>query len=304
MYMEFRVLKYFLAVAKRASISRAAEDMNISQPALSRQLMDLEAELGVKLLTRGKRSTTLTEAGYLLKKRAEEITDLVDKTVDELSHARDGISGNIRIGCGETAGMRAVAHAIHSIQTEYPFVHCHLFSTDDSGVRERLDKGVLDFGVLVQPEAPKDYPYIELEHQDTWGVLMRKDSPLSGLDAVCAEDLYGLPLIVSQQAFANKELSQWFGKDEKELNIVATYTLIYNASLMAEEGVGYVLSLDGLLHLPPDGALTFRPLSPKSICRIFFIWKRNQIFSRAASLLMEKLQQGRHQAPPIDELPQ
>lgn len=287
--MEFRVLNYFLAVARQSNISRAAEEMNISQPALSRQLMDLEEELGVKLLVRSRRRTTLTEAGYLLKKRAEEITELVDKTVEEISHARDGVSGSIRIGCGETAGMRAVARAVREIRQEYPYVHCHLFSMDDSGVRERLDKGVLDFGVLVQPEAPKNYPSIELNHEDTWGVLMRKDSPLSRLSAIHAEDLYGLPLIVSQQAFANKELEDWFGRKEKELNIVATYTLIYNASLLAEEGVGYVLCLDQLLHLPQAGLLTFRPLSPKNICRIFFIWKRQQVFSQAASLLMEKM---------------
>ena len=290
--MEFRVLKYFLAVAKRASISRAAEEMNISQPALSRQLMDLEAELGVKLLVRSKRSTTLTEAGYLLKKRAEEISVLMNKTVEELSCARDGISGNIRIGCGETGGMRAVARAIHEIRQEYPFVHCHLFSTDDSGVKERLDKGMLDFGVLVQPEAPKSYQYIEIEHEDTWGVLMRKDCPLAALKCIRAEDLQGLPLIFSQQALANKDLEGWFGKTAEDLNIIATYTLIYNASLLAEEGVGYVLCLDRLLHLPPEGLLTFRPLSPPNICRIFFIWKQNQLFSRAASLLMEKLQKG------------
>lgn len=297
-HLEFRILKYFLAVARRGTISRAAKDMNISQPALSRQLMDLEEELGVKLLVRSKRSTTLTEAGYLLKKRAEEITELMDKTTEELSNTRDGISGNIRIGCGETAGMRAVAHAIHEIREEYPFVHCHLFSMDDSGVKEQLDKGVLDFGVLVQPEAPKSYRYIELEHKDTWGVLMRKDSPLSDLDRICAEDLYGLPLIVSQQALANKELEGWFGKASEELNIIATYTLIYNASLLAEEGVGYVLCLDRLLHLPQEGLLTFRPLSPPNICQIFFIWKRSQLFSRAASLLMEKLQKSNN--PPAE----
>ena len=289
--MEFRVLKYFLAAARAGSISRAAEEMNISQPALSRQLMDLEEELGVKLLVRGRRAS-LTEAGYLLKKRAEEITALAEKTAEELSSARDGVSGSIRIGCGETAGMRSVIRAVSDIRREYPFVRCHLFSMDDSGVKEGLEKGLLDFGLLVQPDPPKNYRYIELDHEDTWGVLMRKDSPLSVLDSVRAEDLYGLPLIVSRQAFSNKELEEWFGRDEKELDIVATYTLIYNASLMAEEGLGYVLCLDRLLCLPPEGPLTFRPLSPQNICRIFFIWKRHQIFSRAASLLAEKLRKG------------
>ncbi len=296
--MEFRVLKYFLATARTENITAAAKEMNISQPALSRQLMDLENELGVTLLIRSKRSTTLTEAGYLLKRRAEEITELMEKTVSEVSNARSGVSGSIRIGCGETAGMRAVARAVHEIRQDYPYIRCHLYSTDDSGVKERLDKGMLDFGLLVQPEPPKNYPYLEIDHEDTWGVLMRKDSPLSGLDRISAEDLYGLPLIVSRQAFANKELEDWFSRDIREFDIVATYTLIYNAALMAEEGVGYVLCLDRLLTLPPDGALTFRPLSPQNTSRIFFIWKRHQIFSRAASLLIEKLRHDRNAVKP------
>lgn len=285
--MEFRVLKYFLTVARLENISRAAEMLNISQPALSRQLMDLEDELGVKLFFRGKRRTTLTEAGYLLKKRAEELSSLMEKTVDEISNSREGVSGNIRIGCGETAGMKIIARAIRELTAEFPLVHCHLYSTDFSGVKEKLDKGTLDFGVLIQPDPPKNYPYIEIAHEDVWGVLMRKDSPLANLDKIFAEDLNGLPLIISQQALGKGELESWFGNCE--LNVVATYTLIYNASLMAEEGIGYVLSLDNLINLSGDSNLIFRPLSPPHICKNFFIWKQNQIFSRAASLLRDKI---------------
>lgn len=287
--MEFRVLKYFLAVARTENITRAAEEINISQPALSRQLMDLEEELGVKLLLRSRRRTTLTEAGYLLQKRAEEIAALMEKTLDELSHFGGEISGSIRIGCGETAGMRFVAEAVQKMRTQHPGVYCHLFSMDGGGVRERLEKGTLDFGVLVQPEPPDNYAYIELKHQDVWGVFMHKDSPLAKLNSISPADLSGLPLIVSRQAFVNKELKNWFGIDEKDLHIVATYTLIYNASLLAEAGIGYLLSLDNLLNLTPDSKLTFRPLSPPCICRIFFVWKRGQIFSRAAQLLVEML---------------
>ncbi len=289
--MELRELKYFLAVAKTSNISRAAEEVYVSQPALSRQMLDLEEELGVKLLERGKRHTVLTEAGYLLKKRAEEIMSLVDKTVEELSHAREGVSGNVRIGCGETEGMRIVARAVQEIRLEYPSVHCHLFSMDGSGVKERLEKGMLDFGVLVQPEPPEGYVHVEIGHKDRWGILMRRDSPLASREEITAVDLAGVPLIISQQAFENRELGSWFGGNESNLDIVATYTLIYNASLLAEEGVGHVLCLDRLLNLPPDGTLVFRPLSPQSICRIFFVWKRNQVFSRAASTLKEKILQ-------------
>jgi DNA-binding transcriptional LysR family regulator len=287
--MEFRALKYFLAVAKTGNITHAADQVFVSQPALSRQLMDLEEDLGVKLLERGKRHTALTEAGYLLKKRAEEIMALMDKTVDELSHAREGVSGSVRIGCGETEGMRTVARAIHDIRREYPHVRCHLSSMDGSGVRERLDKGMLDFGVLVQPDPPNDYEHVEIGHTDRWGILMRRDSPLAALERIAPGDLAGQPLVISQQAFERHELVSWFAREESELDIAATYTLIYNASLLAEEGVGCVLTLDRLLNLPPDGPLVFRPLFPERICRIFFVWKRNQVFSRAASLLRERI---------------
>ncbi len=289
--MEFRVLKYFLATARTENISRAAEELNISQPALSRQLMDLEDELGVKLLSRSKRRTTLTEEGFLLKKRAEEIAELVDKTVEELTHAGTEIGGSVRIGCAETAGMRIIADTIQELRQDYPKIHAHLYSLDDSGVREGLEKGTLDFGVLVEPEPPQNYPFIEIDHEDRWGVFMKKGSPLASLPEIHPEDLEGLPLILSQQALANKELKNWFGKDERDLNIVATYTLIYNASLMAEAGVGYLLSLDRILNLSSESDLVFRPLVPACLCRIFFIWKPQQMFSKAAALLKERLSQ-------------
>jgi len=302
--MEFRVLKYFLATARTENISRAAEELNISQPALSRQLMDLEEELKVQLLVRSKRRTTLTEAGYLLKKRAEEITELMEKTVDELTHAQDDVSGSIRIGCGETAGMRVIAETLESLRQDYPGISTHLYSMDDSGVKERLEKGTLDFGVLVQPQPPKSYPYIEIDHEDRWGVFMQKDSPLAAQAEICAGDLEGLPLIVSQQALANKELKQWFGRDEGDLNIVATYTLIYNASLMAEAGIGYLLSLDRILNLSEESRLVFRPLTPPCVCRIFFIWKTQQVFSKAAALLKERLtERQRRRAHDSEDLP-
>ena len=289
--MELRVLRYFLAVARTENISRAAAEMNISQPALSRQLMDLEEELGLELLVRGKRQTTLTESGYLLKKRAEEITELTQKTVAELTAAEKFLGGDIRIGCGETNGMRLIARALGEIRRDHPEVHCHLCSMDDSGVMEGLDKGVLDFGLLIQPHAPQKYRYIELGHRDAWGILMKKGSPLAGCPRITPADIADKPLIVSRQALKNSELSHWFGQGEEALNIVATYTLVYNAALMAEEGIGYVLCLDKLVRTDGDSPLTFRPLSPRLTNRLFFIWKSGQIFSRAASLLREKLAQ-------------
>ena len=285
--MEFRVLRYFLAVAHEENISRAAEKLNISQPALSRQLMDLEDELGVKLLTRAKRSTTLTEAGYLLKKRAEEMAALEEKTRDELRREGENISGSIRIGCGETVGMRVIAEAVRKVCAAHPKVRCHLYSTDGGDVKERLAKGTLDFGVLVQPDPPKEFDCIKLPNLDIWGVIMKKDSPLVKLKEIHAADLYERPLIVSRQSFANRELRHWFGRNESEMNIVATYTLMYNASHLVEAGLGYLVGLDRLLGLTSASSLTFRPLAPVCTCKNFFVWKRDQVFSRAALLLKE-----------------
>ena len=215
----------------------------------------------------------------------------MDKTVEELTHADAEVGGSVRIGCAETAGMRIIAETVQALRQDYPKVRVHLYSLDDSGVKERLEKGTLDFGVLVEPEPPQNYPYIEIGHEDRWGVFMKKDSPLASLAEIHPEDLEGLPLLLSQQALANKELKNWFGKDERELNIVATYTLIYNASLMAEAGVGYLLSLDRILNLTKESSLVFRPLAPACLCRIFFIWKAGQMFSKAAELLKERLSQ-------------
>lgn len=287
--MEFRVMKYFLAVARTENISRAAEELHVSQPALSRQLMDLEEELGVKLLVRSNRQATLTEAGFLLKKRAEEMFKLMAKTLDEVSNAAKGVSGSVYIGCGETAGMRLIAKAVHELQEKYPRVSYNFRSMDGLTVKEQLKRGILDFGIVIQQESPKDYPCIELPYEDRWGVLMRKDSPLATLPAIRPEDLEHLPLIFSKQSLKWKEFDTWFHKDESQLHIVATYNLLYNATLFAEEGIGYVICFNRLINIPDDSPLIIKPLDPPKSCRVFFIWKKNQTFSEAARLLKEEV---------------
>ena len=214
----------------------------------------------------------LNGGGLPSKKRAEEINSLMEKNIDEISNSREGVSGNIRIGCGK---LFLVQFANLRRNFLWFIVSC----------TARILAASKKSWLKVQPEPPENYSYIELAHKDIW--IMRKDSPLANLDKICAEDLNGLPLIISQQALGKGELESWFGNCK--LNVVATYTLIYNASLMSEEGVGYVLSLDNLLNLGGDSKLIFRPLSPLHICKNFFIWKKNQIFSRAASLLREKI---------------
>lgn len=289
--MEVRVLRYFLAVAREESISGAAESLHLTQPTLSRQLMDLEAELGRKLLIRGSRKVTLTEEGALLRKRAEEILDLMEKTRSELCETDEAdITGDIYIGGGETDAMRLIARTAKELQAAYPRIRYHLYSGNGEDVSERLDKGLLDLGILVEPFDMKKYDSIQLPATDIWGVLMRKDSPLAEKEHIQPEDLWELPLLTSRQTMAQKELMAWLGKGREELHIVSTYNLIYNASLMVEEGLGYALSLDRLINTTGDSALCFRPLRPKLEVGLDIVWKKYQVFSPATAKFLERLQ--------------
>lgn len=290
--MEIRVLRYFLAVAREESISRAAEYLHVTQPTLSRQLMELEDELGTRLFVRGKRnrSVILTDEGMLLRRRAEEIVELTDKTEAEI-HAKDEIiSGDIYIGGGETDAMRLIAQTARDLQEDYPDICYHLFSGNADDVTERLDKGLLDFGILVGSANTEKYDYITLPATDVWGLLMRKDSPLAEKNAVRSEDLKGLRILGSRQAVMRNELSGWYGGDFERLNIAATYNLIYNAALMVDEGFGYALCLDKLINTTGDSNLCFRPLEPRLEARLILVWKKYQVFSRAVQKFLERLQ--------------
>lgn len=289
--MEVRVLRYFLTVAREASISGAAEFLHLTQPTLSRQLIDLEEELGKKLFIRGNRRITLTNEGMLLRKRAEEIISLVEKTAAELHAPDETVSGDIYFGAGETDAMRLVAKIIKNLQNDYPNLRYHLFSGNADDVTERLDKGLLDFGLLIEYPNIQKYDAIRLPTTDVWGVLLRKDSPLASLDKIRPEDLRDTPLIVSRQALESRELSAWFKKDSEMLHIKMTYNLVYNASLMVQEGIGCALCLDKLVNLTNDSNLCFKPLAPQLEARLFIVRKKYQIFSKAAELFLKKLQE-------------
>lgn len=287
--MELRILRYFLALAREESISAAAEFLHLTQPTLSRQLMDLEQELGTKLFTRGKRKITLTGEGMLLRKRAEEIVDLVDKTEAELLTPDDIISGDIYIGGGETCAMRRIAKVIREITGEHPGVRFHLFSGNAEDVTERLDKGLLDFGILIQPTNLEKYNSLRFPVVDTWGVLMRKDSLLAKKAAIRPQDLWDVPLLASRQRLVSSDITKWIKKDYEKLNLVATYNLIYNASLLVDEGVGYALCLDGLVNTTGDSNLCFRPLEPRLEAHLDIVWKKYQVFSKAAELFLSRV---------------
>lgn len=287
--MELRVLRYFLEVAREENITRAADAMHISQPTVSRQLKDLEDELGKKLFVRSNYSVKLTEEGMLLRKRAEEILAMVDKTTAEFKALDEVNGGDIRIGCAESEGITHFFHVVKKLQTEYPNIRYHFYSSGSDAVEERLDKGLIDFAIIVQEVDPTKYNYIKMPTVDSWGLLMRKDSPLVLKEAITYEDLLGLPLICSRQSL-NEEMPKWFGEALDKLNIVATYDLILNTSFMVKEGLGYALGFDGLINTEADGDLRFRPLKPTLQSPMYLVWKKYQVFTPAATLLLEELQ--------------
>ncbi len=287
--MDIRVLQYFLTVAREENITKAAETLHMTQPPLSRQLKDLEEELGKQLLIRGSKKITLTEDGMLLRKRAEELVDLMEKTKAELASSDKNISGDIHIGCAETEAISFLAQTAKNLQKKHPMIHYHIYSGDAERVTERLDKGLIDFGLLVGSVNTTKYDYIPLPMKDTWGILMRKDSPLAEKEAVCAEDLWDKPLIVSHQTFINPQMSTWLKTDLSKLNIVATYDLIYNASQFAKEGLGYVIALDKLINTSGDSSICFKPLLPTLDIELCVIWKKYQVFSKASISFLKQL---------------
>ena len=294
-------LHYFLTVAREQSISAAAESLHISQPALSTQLKGMEAELGKQLLirgTKGSRKVVLTEEGMILRRRAEEILSLVQKAEEEITRSDETtIVGDVVIGAGETDSVRLLAQAARELQKQYPDIHYHISSGNAEYVLEYLDKGLIDFGLLFREPDPKKYEWLALPAGDIWGVLMRRDAPLARKVAVCPEDLWDLPLITSHQKGDDHRLAQWMGREISELNVVATYNLVFNASLLVDEGLGYALCFDKLIHTEGT-SLCFRPFSPTLEAPGYIVWKKYQIFSKAAGRFLqtvrERISDGAH----------
>ena len=287
--MELRVLRYFIEVARTQNITAAAERLHITQPTLSKQLMDLEDELGAKLFERGKRRTTLTEDGILLFQRAKEIVALADLTESAFRSTDERIAGDIAIGCGETNGMRLLVDAMKEMRAAHPGVTFRLSSGNFEDISDRLDSGLVDFGLFVGDAAVAKYDYIKLPHSDAWGLLMRTDNALAERAAVRTQDLDGLALLCSRQAVQSNELAGWLGREFGELDIVATYNLIHNATYMVEAGMGCAVSIEGLVNTSGTG-LVFRPFEPALTARLSFAWKRGRQLSRAAAEFLKLLQ--------------
>lgn len=287
--MELRVLRYFLTIAREGSITNAAHALHVTQPTLSRQIHELEEELGQRLFVRGSHSISLTEEGMLLRKRAEDILELVQKTERDFARAGEAVSGDVYIGAGETVGVHFLTETAHRLQQQYPGIHFHISSGDGTDVCEQLDKGLIDFGLLFDMTDSAKYHVLPLPYRDTWGVLMRKDSPLAAKEAIEPADLRQQPLIISRQMEKKQFLQTWFGTEAEALHIVGTYSLVFNGSLMVEDGMGYALCLDRILNVTGDSPLCFRPLSPRREAAMYLVWKKYQVFSPAAEQYLEAL---------------
>lgn len=292
--MELRVLQYFLAIAREQSIVRAAESLHLSQPTLSTQIKNMEEELGKQLLirgTKGSRKVTLTEEGMILRKRAEEILDLVKKTESEVTLSDNIVMGDIYIGTGETDAVRIIAKAAKNLQSTCPGIQYHISSGNAAFVKERLDKGLLDFGIVFGPVDLTKYNSLKISAKEVWGVLMRKDSPLASKEAILPDDLWDKPLILSQQEDKGGTLTQWLKRQVSDLNIAATYNLIFNASLLVDEGLGYAIGFDKIINTTGNSNLCFRPLNPRLEEEISIIWKKYQVFSKPAVKFISVLQE-------------
>lgn len=288
--MEIQQMKYFLAVAREESISKAAQFLFITQPSLTRQIQNMEREVGSPLFIRGSRKLTLTDTGKLLRKRAEEILSLYEKTEAELLRPSAPAGGDVFIGGGETYAMSYLASVAKELREKNPNIRFHLFSGDIVDVTERLDKGLLDFGLLIEPADLTKYDYIRLPVKDTWGVLLRRDHPLAQREFVTADDLRNMDLIISKHALNRSNVMEWLGGNGIP-EVCMTYNLLYNAVFFAKQGIGGIICLDKLINPTEESGLRFLPFAPKLESSLSVAWKKYQVFSKAAQLFLEILKE-------------
>lgn len=286
--MEIRVLRYFLETAREENMTRAAERLFISQPTMSKQLKALENELGVKLFMRSNYNIKLTEAGMLLRERAEDILSLVDKTLEEFKSLDNLNSGDIYVGAPESEAMEKFAQVVSDLQKQYPGIRCNIYSGNMQDVCEKLDKGLLDFAIVMNYVDLKKYNYLPMMTEDTWGVILRRNDPLAENEIFTISMLKDLPLICSRQ-WVDYELPQWFGSDTNDVNITATYNLPYNGAVMAKAGIGYAMMLDKLVQTDEKSGLVFRPLLDVPKAEMYIIWRKYQTFTPVSQLLVKAL---------------
>ena len=287
--MELRTLRYFLAAAQEGNITRAAESLHLTQPTLSRQIMDLERELGVTLVLRGKNGLTLTDDGILFRQRAQEIVELADRLEKNFAGRPGGVGGMVAIGAAEVSGSQTLAKLIRAFAEKYPAVQFTLYNETVDNIKDRLDKGLADLGLLLEPIDVTQYDYVRLARQDTWGLLVRSDHPLAEKTSLTADDVAACPLLLPLRENIRAEILHWLGRGEGELRIPLFYTLLSNAALLVAEGLGCAFCMDGALAVRSDPRLRFIPLEPRRRTHSVLVWKKNHLFSPAAALFIQEI---------------
>lgn len=286
--MELRTMRYFLAVAREENMTRAAELLHVTQPTLSKQLKSLEDELGKKLFIRHSFHIELTEEGVLLRRRAEDLVSMADKISAEFLSLDDVLGGDVYFGLAESCQIRYLAAEIRSLKNSYPDLRYHITSGDTEQVTEKLDKGVIDFAVLAEEPSTDKYHYLTFPKADLWGVVMPGDCPLAKKQSISVDDLTGLPLFCSEQSW-NHDIPRWCGNKIDNLHLEGSFRLSYNGSLFVREKLGYLLTFEHLIDTSPDSGLAFRPLTPKLETKLYFIWKKYQVFTPIAEKMLERL---------------
>lgn len=287
--MELRTLRYFLAAAQEGNITRAADVLHVTQPTLSRQMMDLEKELGTTLMLRGKNGLTLTDDGMLFRQRAEEIVELANRLEQTFAEKNTEVSGMISIGAPETVGSRLFAKMIKGFSEKYPLVQFTLYNETADNIKDRLDKGLVDVGLLLEPIDMEKYDFVRLSQKDTWGVLLRDDHPLAGRSSISSDEIVEYPLMLPLREKIRGEILNWLKREEKDLKIPLRYTLLSNAALLVEEGLGCAFCMDGALAIHSSPHLRFVPIHPQRTTCSVLVWKKNRLFSSAASLFLQEI---------------
>lgn len=286
--LEIRTLRYFLEIAREENMTKAAERLHVSQPSLSRQMKELEAELGKKLFYRSSYSIHLTDEGMLLRKRAEDLLDMADKIEAEFKSLNEMTGGEVFIGCAESHLVKYLAQAVKNIYRTHPLIRYHITSGDTIQVAEKLDNGLFDLAFIVEPPDLSRYNYLKVPGSDIWGVFLRHDHPLAIQSHISIDDLIPYPIFTSEQSFS-ADIPRWCGEKIDKLNLLASFNLPNNAAVFAREGVGLVLSFEKLVDTSPESGLVFRPLNPQLETHMYIIWKKYQVFTPAAELLLNEL---------------
>jgi len=285
--LDIRVLKYFLAIVQEGNITKAAEKLHITQPTLSRQLMDLENELETSLFIRGKRQIILTDSGILFQQRAKEIVSLFDKTKRDLTEQNDLVGGVISIGCVESIASTMLPEIMHKFSKCYPKVQYDLYSADGDDIREKIDRLSVDTGILLEPIETAKYEYIRLPYLERWGMIMRKDDSLALKEWIDIQDILPLPLILPRRTIVKEQIANWVGVEGDKLNILASHNLLTNASLLVRDGLGYAICVEGSYSIRENNDICFVPFSPELTTGHVVAWKKNRVFASATSLFIQ-----------------